>query len=165
MRDAVEDSFRIALEAAASALERAGDALGIESRPSLVEATWWISAADAYLQEAYRSSWRADTVTQQDRDLLDGVFWARSRAFHDPLSLTTLDNPGAFSSAFDTALRWRPWKDVEKISVALDRPDTRITNRRPEYGRSLAGRPVLDTLREALAVLESVDLDVLGNIR
>lgn len=168
MEDAVANSCGVALDAADKALLRAGDARNSESRQSLIEATWWIATGDEYLREAYGHRWTASEVRNENADLLDGIFWARSRAFHDPLSLTTLDRQGAFSnafsSAFDTALRWRQWQDVEKISVALGRPNRHIKNRRPAYGRRLAGEPVLDTLRAALKVLESVDLEAFGPV-
>jgi hypothetical protein len=167
MQDEVANSFRIALETAEAALTRAGKHRTEESRRSLIEAIWWIAAGDDYLRTAYGNKWTKGPSRKTNTDLLDGVFWARSRAFHDPLSLTTLERVGGFSSAFsagfDVAWRWNDWRDVEKISDARGEPDPRVIARQGAYERGLSGKVVHDTLRDAIDVLRSVDIEALGS--
>ena len=52
MRERIDESYRFALESARAALGR-NTGLNAESKRSLIEAVWWIAAADGYLQEAF----------------------------------------------------------------------------------------------------------------
>ena len=86
MRERVDESYRFALESAQAALRR-NTGLDAESKRSLIEAVWWIAAADGYLQEAFGSVWRDHKQRHKPADLLSGIYWARNRAIHDPLSI------------------------------------------------------------------------------
>lgn len=161
MREWIDESYRFALESARAALGR-NTGLDAESKRSLIEAVWWVAAADGYLQEAFGSVWRDHKQRHKPTDLLSGIYWARNRAIHDPLSLATMTEPSdaytvTYAEGYGT-WAWRPVADIAKIDPARDLGDGHI-----RYAAALAGRPIVNTLNEAIETLDGLNLTALGD--
>ena len=150
----VTEAYAYALDAADAAVQRAAAAVSqSEQAVALVEAVWWIGAADGYLWSAYGGRWRDHKATKKNASVIDGIYWARSMMIHDPLAMLT---HGAFTGGytnFATNLYgthfWRELRDIQKLDVERASGSRGYT----DYRDALAGRPMLDSLMEAITDL------------
>ena len=156
MTERIEESYRFALESGHAALLRNTGA-NTDSKRSLIEAVWWIAAADGYLQEAFGPKWQDYKDHHKPADLLSGIYWARNRAIHDPLSLATLTEESTAYSATYTSVysnwAWAPLEEIAKVDPERDRGDGSA-----KYESALAGRLIVNTLVEGLQTLDELDL-------
>lgn len=163
MSERIEESYRFALESAHAARRRS-TGVTAESKRSLIEAVWWIAAADGYLREAFDSKWRDYKERHDPANLLSGIYWARSRAIHDPLSLATLaESSSAYTNTYTDSYSnwaWCPLEVIDKIAPERDRGDGSA-----KYDASLAGRVIVGTLVDALRTLDALRLADLADPR
>ena len=113
-------------------------------------------------QEAFGSVWRDHKQRHKPADLLSGIYWARNRAIHDPLSMAAITEPSngypvTYAEGYGS-WAWCPLADIAKIDPTRDRGDGH--NR---YAAALAGRPIMNTLNEAIETLDGLDLTALGD--
>lgn len=143
MRTAAMLGFEAARHRWESAREMGADS--VRAYPPLVEVLWWASAIDEQL-------W-ADADYEQRRDadqsgrVLPGVRFARNRANHFLAAVQT-DDP-AFTLDLSRLDEARLDLVELKWARAEDLPTGRVDeNGQRAYERFMAGRPVLDTVKE-----------------
>lgn len=144
---------------ARSAAQRALRRISAPEHPesdAVFESIWWIGACDGYLYTVLGSRWKEYKESQPWADLVNGILWARNQTSHDPLAMVPLFDWEIADGLTDRSPGWI-WARHDQIPVASAGRENR--DFAAAYGRAVEGRPMIDTIAEAVEAIRSVNVD------